>query len=238
MLLNNNQFIDIAMGITRFILLICLMVPFGSRGQQIEQNTSNQKSLTTEWILSDLTGFKAGDIRVLGNPKVIASPYGKALLFNGSTDGIFIDQMPLSDLERFTIELIISPHSGGNFEQRYFHCGEVRGSRILLELRATKTDWYLDAFVKSGDQQKTLIDSTILHPLDQWAHVAFVVDNGKQETYVNGKKELEGRIAILPLKGGKTSIGVRQNEQSWFKGAIYKIRISPEVLSPGQFSKF
>lgn len=225
------------MGLPKLLLLIYLTVPFLSYGQPNEQHSSIQKSTVTEWILCDLTGSKAADIRILGNPQVIASPYGKALLFNGSTDGIFIEQMPLSDLERFTIELIISPNSGGNFEQRYFHCGEVRGSRVLLELRSTKTDWYLDAFVKSGDQQKALIDSTMLHPLDQWAHIAFVVDNGKQETYVNGKKELESRIAILPLKGGKSSIGVRQNEQSWFKGAIYKIRISPEVLSPGQFLK-
>ena len=225
------------MRLPRLLMLICLMVPVLSSGQQIDRHTSIQKSKVTEWILSDLIGSKSEDVRVLGNPQVIASPYGKALLFNGSTDGIFLGQMPLADLDRFTIELIMSPRSGGNFEQRYFHCGEVRGSRVLLELRSTKTDWYLDAFVKSGDQQKTLIDSTLLHPQDQWVHIAFVVSNGKQETYVNGKKELEGRIAILPLKGGKTSIGVRQNEQSWFKGAIYKIRISPEVLSPGQFLK-
>ncbi len=226
------------MDLRKHILLFCLAAPLLLPAQQIQQNTNVQKSKVTEWILSDLIASKSSDIRILGNPQVIASPYGKALLFNGSTDGIFLGQMPLSDLERFTIELIMSPHSGGNFEQRYFHCGEVRGSRVLLELRSTKTDWYLDAFVKSGDQQKTLIDSTLLHPLDQWVHVAFVVSNGKQETYVNGKKELEGRIAILPQKGGKTSIGVRQNEQSWFKGAIYKIKISPEALSPGQFLEF
>lgn len=234
----DEKFIKTTMGLPRLIMLICLMVPVLSRGQQIDRHTSIQKSKTTEWILSDLAGSKATDVRVLGNPQVITSPYGKALLFNGLTDGIFVEQMPLSDLERFTIELIMSPNSGGNFEQRYFHCGEVRGSRVLLELRSTKTDWYLDAFVKSGYQQKALIDSAMLHPLDQWVHVAFVVDNGKQETYVNGKKELESRIAVLPLKGGKTSIGVRQNEQSWFKGAIYKIRISPEALIPEQFLKF
>jgi len=226
------------MGLPKLILLIYLTVPFLSSGQPNEQHSSIQKSAVIEWILSDLTESKAADIRIFGNPKVIASPYGKALLFNGSTDGIFIGQMPLADLERFTIELIMFPNSGGNFEQRYFHCGEVRGSRVLLELRSTKADWYLDAFVKSGDQQKTLIDSTMLHPLDQWVHVAFVVGNGRQVTYVNGKEELESQIAILPLKGGKCSIGVRLNEQSWFKGAIYKIRISPEVLSPGQFLKF
>lgn len=37
---------------------------------------------------------------------------------------------------------------------------------------------------------------------------------------------------------GKTSIGVRLNEQSWFKGTIYKIRISPEALSPNNFMTY
>jgi len=69
-------------------------------------------------------------------------------------------------------------------------------------------------------------------------HLAFVFANGKQETYINGIKELESQIEIAPIHGGKTSIGVRQNEQSWFKGAIAKIRISPEALNPSNFMNF
>jgi hypothetical protein len=49
---------------------------------------------------------------------------------------------------------------------------------------------------------------------------------------------LESQIKVEPLHGGKTSIGVRQSETSWFKGAIYQIRISPEALNPSQFLKF
>jgi hypothetical protein len=65
-----------------------------------------------------------------------------------------------------------------------------------------------------------------------------VIDHGKLETFVNSKKELEGRIEMAPLNGGKTSIGVRQNEVSWFKGDIYKIRISPRALKPEDFMDF
>ena len=159
------------------------------------------------------------------------------MLFNGSTDGIFLDQMPLEGLKKFTVELIFCPHSGGNFEQRYFHSGEVKGSRVLLELRSTPVGWYLDAFVKSGNEQKTLIEPSLLHPMDQWAHIAFVVENGKQETFVNGIKELESSIEFAPLHGGRTSIGVRQSETSWFIGEIYEIRITGEALNPSQFLK-
>jgi hypothetical protein len=89
--------------------------------------------------------------------------------------------------------------------------------------------------VKQDDEQCTLIDPALLHPLDQWYHVAYVIDHGKLVTYVNGKKELEGSVVLTPLKGDKTSIGVRQNRVSWFKGAIYKIKITPGILIPGEF---
>ena len=203
----------------------------------IPERTLSQSKHQTEWMLSNLISVRTEGIRIAGNPQVIDCKYGKALLFNGSTDGIFIDQMPLDGMKQFTIEVIICPHSGGNFEQRFFHCGEVKGDRVLLELRATPTDWYFDAFIASGNQKKTLIEPKLTHPLDQWYHLAFVITNGKQETYINGIKELESHIEIVPLQGGKTSIGVRQNEQSWFKGAISKIRISPEALSPDSFMK-
>jgi hypothetical protein len=189
----------------------------------------------TEWVLSQLATSKNKEIRIAGNPQIISCKYGKSLYFNGITDGLFIDQMPLSGLKQFTIEVIVRPRSGGNFEQRFFHSGEIKGDRVLLEIRTTKTGWYLDAFINSGDGAKTLIEPNLTHPLDQWYHVAFVVDNGKLSTYVNGQKELEATIKLTPLKTGKTSIGVRQNEQSWFKGDILKIRISPWALTPKKF---
>jgi Concanavalin A-like lectin/glucanases superfamily len=193
---------------------------------------------TVEWILSEMVTNSGNGLLIKGNPQIISCPYGKALHFNGSTDGIFLDQMPLDGLKQFTIEVVMRLESGGNFEQRFFHCGEIRGSRVLLETRSTKTNWYFDAFIKSGNQQKTLIDSTLTHPLDRWYHLVFVVDRWKLTTYVNGKKELENQIDLVPLMSGKTSIGVRLNEQSWFKGTIYKIRISPEALSPNNFMTY
>jgi hypothetical protein len=38
--------------------------------------------------------------------------------------------------------------------------------------------------------------------------------------------------------GWKTSLGVRHNELSWFKGAIYRFRITPKILNPKQFLKY
>lgn len=197
-----------------------------------------QKHGITEWFPGDLVRTKTDGIRIAGNPEFVTFKYEKALHFNGSTDGIFLESMPLTGMDKFTIEAIFYPESGGNFEQRFFHTGEIRGDRVLFEIRTTATDWYFDTYIKSGDQQKTLIDPKLQHPLNQWYHVAFVVDNGHLATYINGQKELEENIRFVPIQTGKTSIGVRLNEQSWFKGAISQIKISPKALKTTDFLTF
>jgi hypothetical protein len=221
---------------TFFIILFSILaVITSSKGKMIQKNRSEKESIRTEWILCDLIGKTTNGTLIKGKPGIINYKKAKAVAFNGSSDGIILERMPLSGLEQFTIEIIFQPASGGNFEQRFLHFGEVQGDRVLLELRSTQTDWYFDAFIKTGEAQLTVIEPRLLHPLDQWYHIAFVIDNGRLSTFVNTKKELEGKIEMTPLKSGKTSIGVRQNEVSWFKGAIFKIKITPEALDPKNF---
>jgi len=222
---------------TKLAFIFCFLVFTSIPEPGTLNNNSGAKQAATDWLLSSMPLTKNESDSILGNPQIVDGKYGKALRFNGETDGIFLNRMPLAGLDQFTIELIFCPESDGNFEQRFFHCGEIRGDRVLLELRATETDWYLDAFIKSGDQNATLIEPKFLHPLDQWYHLAYVVDHGKLTTYINGTKELEGQIVLTPLQAGKTSLGVRQNQQSWFKGSIYKIRITPAALHVNDFIK-
>jgi hypothetical protein len=218
--------------------LVSCFLAFSTLPKSPNNHLSEIHQIQTEWILSDLVADSTHHIRVTGKPTVISCKYGKALVFNGVTDGVFLDQMPLAGLDQFTIEALVRMDLEGKFEQRLFHCGEIRGNRVLLEIRSTATDWYFDAFMKSGDQQKALIDSTLLHPLNQWYHLAFVNNRGKLTTFVNGKKELEYQLHFVPFQGGKTSLGVRLNEQSWFKGAIYKISISSKALNPTDFMNY
>jgi len=194
-------------------------------------------SKPTEWAISNLLNQKTDSVKVLGSPIIVPTKYGKAVEFNGKNDAIIVDKMPLAGLEVFTVEMIFNPYNGGNFEQRIFHCGEITNSRVLLELRSVPKGWYFDAFIKAGNEKHTLIDSTLIHPHNQWYHVAFVVNRGQLTTYINGRKELEAKINMTAFFSGKTSIGVRQTENSWFKGMIYKIKITPNVLSPRQFMK-
>jgi hypothetical protein len=224
--------------VSHFLLISIILVNLSNQGNMIQKTRSERKILRTEWTLSDLTGKTSEGVQIRGNPGIIKFRNKKAISFNGSSDAVFLDSMPLAGCEQFTIEIIFKPFAGGNFEQRFLHIGEVQGDRVLLELRSTQTGWYFDAFIKVGDQDKALIDPQLLHPFDQWYHLAYIVDHGRLETYINGKKELGSNLGITPLKAGKTSIGVRQNEVSWFKGAIYKIRITPEALKPESFMKF
>jgi len=201
-----------------------------------QERDESQASKSVEWTICEFVETPFEKIIISGHPVLVSSPYGQAVQFNGINDAIFVDNAPILGLSSFTIEAIIRPDAGGLPEQRFLHMGETNGDRALLETRVNERGWYLDAHIRSGDERLTLIDSTLLHPLNQWHHVAAVFENGTLATYVNGKKELEGRIdSFKPLESGKTSIGVRQDRRDWFKGAIYKIRVSPAALNETGF---
>jgi hypothetical protein len=221
------------MGVVYLFSIVAVLL--SNSVNMIQESKSERKSLRTEWTLSDFILKSAEGVQIIGNPEIVKFKSGNAVSFNGSSDAVFLDSMPFAGYKNFTVEIIFRPSGGGSFEQRFLHCGEVQGDRVLLELRSTTADWYFDAFIKSGEAQLALIEPRFLHPLDQWYHIAYVIENGKLSTFVNSIMELEGNIEMTPLKSGKTSIGVRQNGISWFKGAIYKIRITPEALEPKDF---
>ncbi|WP_163707337.1 LamG domain-containing protein [Mangrovibacterium lignilyticum] len=176
---------------------------------------------------------------ISGSPKLVDSPYGEAVWFNGDNDGIWLDELPLKGLTEFTVEMIFCPDSTqAPFEQRMLHIGEDRGDRMLLELRAVDGNWYFDGYAASGTNKKALIEEKLTHPLGDWYHVAFVVSPEKLTTFVNGKQELSEDFSFLPIQTGATSIGSRIDKRSWFKGVIYKIRISPIQLKPNEFMTF
>lgn len=192
----------------------------------------------TEWKLSEIFEQKQFGLTFSGNPKLIDSPYGNAVRFDGKEDGIFIEANPLIGLNSFTVEMIFFPESGGEFEQRFLHCGLTQSDRLLLELRSTEDkSWYFDAFIATGESSHVLIDKEKLHKSDEWHHVAFVIDNGNLTSYVDGVIELTGKMELNPFTSGQTSFGVRQNKISWFKGAIYSLKVTPSALTPENFMK-
>jgi Concanavalin A-like lectin/glucanases superfamily len=204
----------------------------------VSKKSTNSQSNPGSWECI-LAGLKSGGkgLSISGDPKIVKSPYGNSIWFDGIYDGFFLENNPLNGLSCFTIEAIIKPDAAGPEEQRFLHIGEIDGDRLLIETRLTKENqWYLDTFIMSGESKKALIYPKLVHPVGSWYHVALTLDKkGKMINYINGKMEIKGEVEFKPINSGAISIGARQNKVSWFKGAIYKIKISPEVLEPKGF---
>ncbi len=189
---------------------------------------------TVTWKLKATNKVGAYKPVVLGNPLIVKDPSGTSLSFNGVNDGLVIQKIPIEGWPRFTIEVLFKPDGDGPVAPRFIHFQDKELNRGTFEIRLTpKGQWYMDTFLKNGktDMGLTLIDSTKLHPTDKWYWVALVYDGKKMSSYVNRKKELEGKIDFPPMTIGDISIGVRLNKVNWFKGLIREIRFHPQALN-------
>lgn len=202
---------------------------------------SQQLSESAVWEINSLSRIGNAPVAVIGNPRIVNTSLGKAVAFDGDGDRLLVDANPLGDTTEFTIEIIFKPTDAypNNLEPRFFHIesADNPNRRVTIELRLNdKKQWFLDAYIKSEQSQFTLIDSTKVHPIGEWAHAAVTYKNREFISYVNGQKELTGEVDYLPIAANaKTSIGARMNQVHWFNGEIAKVRISKKVLKPEEF---
>ena len=189
------------------------------------------------WQLDNLETLGGYPVRVAGDPAVIETPEGRAIEFDGVDDGIFLDVHPLEGLSAFTVEVVFKPYADGAPEQRFFHMQEdASDSRVMFETRLTEDGhWFLDTFIKTGEQGVTHYASDFLHETGRWQHAAIVVDGSRFSHYVNGNLERQETLRYAAQGPGKTSRGVRLNEVHWFRGAIRTVKFSPRVLSADEF---
>ena len=180
--------------------------------------------------------------KVLGHPRVVETPLGKAVEFNGVDDALYVDVHPLAGAETFTWEVIFRPGLGGQTEQRFFHLserdpktGEDTQTRLLFEIRVAGENWFLDSFALSGNDSKTLVDPQKLHPLGAWYHAALVYDGHELRNYVNGVPQRSAELHLAPQGAGHSSIGTRIEGRYYFKGAILLARMTRRALDPAEF---
>jgi putative heme-binding domain-containing protein len=195
----------------------------------------------TVWTFDRLAGIGGNKTTVLGAPKIIDSPIGKAVEFDGKQDALFIDNHPLAGAATFTFEAIFRP-DGGEREQRWFHLSEQNGqtgadtdNRMLFEIRVAGDQWFLDSYNQSGTEGKALMNRSALHPLGAWYHVASVYDGQEFRNYVNGVQEGAANLHLAPHGPGHASVGVRINRVFYFKGAVHMARFTRRALSPSEF---
>ena len=194
------------------------------------------KPTSLTWKIDRVDKIGEQTVEQLGKPKVINTGAGKSVLFDGVGDGLIVKANPLTGAATFTVEAIFRPDAGGTSEQRWLHIQEeAHDNRVLLEIRLLEDQWFLDTFIKSGENRRTLLAETFKHHLGEWYHVALVYDGVTMRHFVNGKEELSGPITMMPLGSGSTSIGVRMNRLFWFKGAVRKVRFTLHALSPAEF---
>jgi hypothetical protein len=192
---------------------------------------TSSKSIT--WKLTDPNLIGGLKPVILGNPSIKTEGKDSSIFFNGINDGLIIPTIPIEGWSAFTIEVLFKPAGDGTGEPRFIHFEDSALNRGTFEIRlAGKGQWYLDAFLKNGKTGKglALIDSTKLHPLDNWYWAAMEYDGKKMYSYVNGKKELEGEVDFPTATKGNIAFGVRLNKVNWFRGEIREIRVHPGVL--------
>lgn len=188
------------------------------------------------WIVDNLSKIGGYDVEIIGNPKIIETSIGTAVEFNGITDGLIINNSPLAEALEFTVEIIYKPYTDGGVEQRFLHIQQDNNNRILIELRNNNNEnWSLDTFIKTENSNMALLDYSYVHDLDTWHHAALVYKEGKMQHFVNGQKELEGIVDYKVVNFGQTSLGVRLNKVSWFKGAIHSLKVTHKALNPDNF---
>jgi PelA/Pel-15E family pectate lyase len=186
------------------------------------------------WTLDSLSAIGGHQVRATGTPRVVTTELGPAVEFDGVDDGLFLDVNPLEGLARFTVEVLFQPDAGGGVEQRFLHVEEAgTENRALVELRRLPdSSWTLDTFLLHGNASLTLVDRSQAHPANRWHTAALAFDGQTMAHWVDGVREASGAVAFRPLGAGRTSIGVRQNRVSWFKGRIREIRITPGAVPP------
>lgn len=193
--------------------------------------TFAKRDSSTVWTLRDAARVGGYVTEVVGSPQVTGAGDETAMLFDGVDDGVFVPVIPVTGWRAFTIQVRFKPDGSGVEEQRFLHLEDEMKHRMLMETRLRDGQWSLDTFLFQDAAHKlTLLDRTRLHPADRWYWVALVYDGSKMSHYVNGQLELTNDVDFPPMATGRSSIGVRQNRVSWFKGAIAEVRFTPGAL--------
>jgi hypothetical protein len=206
-------------------------------------------SKAEDWELTSLKKIGGHSVQVFGNPKIVNTDLGKAILFNGINDRVLVNYNPVGDSKEFTIEVIFKPDAAYNVSQqpRFLHFQDLSDTlsgwnaahRIMMELRLTpENEWYLDGFLLTDAGERTLQNKNLKHPTNKWTHAALTYKNDTLRTFVNGIEELSGTVSYknrILNKTGNVSIGGRMNRLNYYCGLIRELKVTQKALKPQEF---
>lgn len=202
-------------------------------------STSIAQIKYTNWNFNDLTSVGGVDVVPEGNPEIIRINKDSAYLFDGDEDRVVLDQNPLIGLNEFTLEVVFRVDEGGVSEQKMFHMQANPDIRLLFEVEFVNDSmWYMENFIQTGSgagENIHLMDSTKLHPVNRWVHIAVVYKNNTFKQYINYKLENTGDLTWVAPDAGSISVGARINKRNYLTGAVREIRFADTALDSTQF---
>ena len=81
-----------------------------------------QTAAPETWTFDRLDQIGGHSATILGHPRVIDTPQGKAVQFNGVDDAIFLDVHPLAGAATFTWEVVFRPIAMARRSSVFFTC--------------------------------------------------------------------------------------------------------------------
>lgn len=206
----------------------------GSGGTSASGIAGSASGPQNAWVLDNLASIAGLTPDVWGAPTLSETPQGPALCFDGD-DGVLLPRNPVAGLAAFTVQVLFRPEPVleselALAEPRFVHIETSAADRLTVEARVDAAGFYLDTFISSAGQSKTLSEASQRHAVGAWHWAALSYGSGVMRHYVDGIQDASAELNVSPLGPGKTSIGVRQNHLYWFKGCIRELRFSPEAL--------
>ncbi len=219
-------------------LLCACFIFFGISGCDLKLAGENAQEGSDTWKMDTVKSVGGFPTLVVGNPEVVDTSVGLALLFDGREDGLQINSNPIINAETFTVEVVFRPDQEGNLEQTLLHIREVFGDNsVQLEIHNASDQWFLHSSLQSNENFIALESDSLLHSFGNWYHVAFVYDGEMVRQYVNGREELSGPLPVSRFERGRTALGMNMDLVGWFKGAMLATRFTPRAIEPKNFMK-
>jgi hypothetical protein len=219
-----------------FTAIMCLAI---SAGLSAQDNVYYET-----WDINSLDSIGGHSVTYLGDPEVVSTDVGDAVEFDGDGDRLLVDANPIGASTEFTVEVVFWPDAcyPDNTDPRFVHIqdpADLQNKRVMIELRVNQhNECYLDGFILTDNDKLALIDENLTHPTETWHHAAITYKDGTFKTFFNGVEELSGSLTFQEQilgETGKTSLGSRMNERSWFRGKIKTLKVTRKALAPGEF---
>jgi hypothetical protein len=196
------------------------------------------------WNFNSIESIGGHKVTVMGTPKVVQTEHGDAMAFDGDGDRLLVEGSPIGDATAFTAEVVFNPRSTGSATDapRFLHIedpSDAQHTRLMMELRFNaKGEWAYDGGMTTDIGYLVLFDAALSHPGNEWARVAVSYDGATMKTFVNGKQELQGKIAFknkVVSASAVASVAARMTKQYWLLGMIKTVRVTHAALEPKDF---